>query len=126
MLRRPPRSTRTDTLFPYTTLFRSVGAGVQARLQLEALCLVRPLERALVWSRDGGGKAEACAQEMTDALGIPVHMAKDIDKLAAESDIVVTTTPPHRPTIEARHPHAGPPVISLDPEPPSKHEGGAA
>src|SRR3546814_20234885 len=24
MLRRPPRSTRTDTLFPYTTLFRSV------------------------------------------------------------------------------------------------------
>src|SRR3546814_12337963 len=32
MLRRPPRSTRTDTLFPYTTLFRSLepeeGAGV--------------------------------------------------------------------------------------------------
>src|SRR3546814_11443793 len=28
MIRRPPRSTRTDTLFPYTTLFRSAGAGV--------------------------------------------------------------------------------------------------
>src|SRR3546814_1298010 len=27
MIRRPPRSTRTDTLFPYTTLFRSVGAA---------------------------------------------------------------------------------------------------
>src|SRR3546814_7962895 len=27
MIRRPPRSTRTDTLFPYTTLFRSVGRG---------------------------------------------------------------------------------------------------
>src|SRR3546814_2970384 len=26
MLRRPPRSTRTDTLFPYTTLFRSAAA----------------------------------------------------------------------------------------------------
>src|SRR3546814_16840586 len=26
MIRRPPRSTRTDTLFPYTTLFRSGGA----------------------------------------------------------------------------------------------------
>src|SRR3546814_7573243 len=26
MVRRPPRSTRTDTLFPYTTLFRSTGA----------------------------------------------------------------------------------------------------
>src|SRR3546814_21154502 len=31
MLRRPPRSTRTDTLFPYTTLFRSDGglSGVE-------------------------------------------------------------------------------------------------
>src|SRR3546814_17306079 len=28
MIRRPPRSTRTDTLFPYTTLFRSVVANV--------------------------------------------------------------------------------------------------
>src|SRR3546814_19872879 len=27
MIRRPPRSTRTDTLFPYTTLFRSVRTG---------------------------------------------------------------------------------------------------
>src|SRR3546814_8983593 len=48
MIRRPPRSTRTDTLFPYTTLFRSrydahdrrrearVGAGVEQRLQVRA------------------------------------------------------------------------------------------
>src|SRR3546814_6461119 len=28
MIRRPPRSTRTDTLFPYTTLFRSLAFGV--------------------------------------------------------------------------------------------------
>src|SRR3546814_2843972 len=27
MIRRPPRSTRTDTLFPYTTLFRSIPHG---------------------------------------------------------------------------------------------------
>src|SRR3546814_20838003 len=32
MIRRPPRSTRTDTLFPYTTLFRSVGTYVILRL----------------------------------------------------------------------------------------------
>src|SRR3546814_4447407 len=29
MIRRPPRSTRTDTLFPYTTLFRSAGIALQ-------------------------------------------------------------------------------------------------
>src|SRR3546814_8333186 len=31
MIRRPPRSTRTDTLFPYTTLFRSESRRRQAR-----------------------------------------------------------------------------------------------
>src|SRR3546814_10969343 len=31
MIRRPPRSTRTDTRFPYTTLFRSIGIGRAAR-----------------------------------------------------------------------------------------------
>src|SRR3546814_2630617 len=31
MIRRPPRSTRTDTLFPYTTLFRSFGARQAGR-----------------------------------------------------------------------------------------------
>src|SRR3546814_4134164 len=37
MLRRPPRSTRTDTLFPYTTLFRSIpaAANAQAFVQVE-------------------------------------------------------------------------------------------
>src|SRR3546814_11895013 len=31
MIRRPPRSTRTDTLFPYTTLFRSCRCAVRCR-----------------------------------------------------------------------------------------------
>src|SRR3546814_3326190 len=33
MIRRPPRSTRTDTLFPYTTLFRSAAVGLHQQLQ---------------------------------------------------------------------------------------------
>src|SRR3546814_18813601 len=40
MIRRPPRSTRTDTLFPYTTLFRSVdsaAAVAEVRAQVETL-----------------------------------------------------------------------------------------
>src|SRR3546814_9767608 len=37
MIRRPPRSTRTDTLFPYTTLFRSPDTGEQALEIAEAL-----------------------------------------------------------------------------------------
>src|SRR3546814_2220719 len=43
MIRRPPRSTRTDTLFPYTTLFRS------------------PLDRALLADHRGRGMFYLCA-----------------------------------------------------------------
>src|SRR3546814_7017441 len=35
MIRRPPRSTRTDTLFPYTTLFRSENIRAVLELQLD-------------------------------------------------------------------------------------------
>src|SRR3546814_6037274 len=45
MVRRPPRSTRTDTLFPYTTLFRSWLAG--------------PSRRTDVLRRHGGNLASA-------------------------------------------------------------------
>src|SRR3546814_17640366 len=37
MIRRPPRATRTDTLFPYTTLFRSCAA---ARLKLRGASII--------------------------------------------------------------------------------------
>src|SRR3546814_4027734 len=42
MIRRPPRSTRTDTLFPYTTLFRSIPP-VPAHPELEILVRVESL-----------------------------------------------------------------------------------
>src|SRR3546814_8722868 len=41
MIRRPPRSTRTDTLFPYTTLFRSPGL-LSRRLAAIAAPLLKP------------------------------------------------------------------------------------
>src|SRR3546814_11905951 len=41
MIRRPPRSTRTDTLFPYTTLFRSGGEWINPA-EIEALVAALP------------------------------------------------------------------------------------
>src|SRR3546814_10674710 len=37
MVRRPPRSTRTDTLFPYTTLFRSERVGAHAVVDVDVV-----------------------------------------------------------------------------------------
>src|SRR3546814_2230918 len=60
MIRRPPRSTRTDTLFPYTTLFRSLPGDAQGRgdggLQPE-----RDLGRDLGGRRPGGARRLAHA-----------------------------------------------------------------
>src|SRR3546814_2077646 len=65
MIRRPPRSTRTDTLFPYTTLFRSVGqlahhAGGQVRGDREAQADVAGHRAARV---------EACGVEADQLAG---------------------------------------------------------
>src|SRR3546814_5284582 len=42
MIRRPPRSTRTDTLFPYTTLFRSPRRGTASACGYAACCRSSP------------------------------------------------------------------------------------
>src|SRR3546814_2456287 len=53
MIRRPPRSTRTDTLFPYTTLFRSLGARTSCTQEPESGCGAR-LENSPVPAHDAG------------------------------------------------------------------------
>src|SRR3546814_9156949 len=64
MIRRPPRSTRTDTLFPYTTLFRSGDRGDGARFEIDAPPHQRGViivgeKRALAADRKIGGEPGA-------------------------------------------------------------------
>src|SRR3546814_1475977 len=82
MMRRPPRSTRTDTLFPYTTLFRShIGRDFQLRIAgvdrlVHRLHDIGPERRGvagggLVDDGDGGvedGRAAARSEEHTSEL----------------------------------------------------------
>src|SRR3546814_4058323 len=51
MIRRPPRSTRTDTLFPYTTLFRSLlaSAALQSPFSCTWMAWVWPAPRPPIW-----------------------------------------------------------------------------
>src|SRR3546814_2852900 len=51
MIRRPPRSTRTDTLFPYTTLFRSMKSGPTLKGCTEYPCFFIPCIIAAVIER---------------------------------------------------------------------------
>src|SRR3546814_8156626 len=56
MIRRPPRSTRTDTLFPYTTLFRSVERD-RAQYRSQQIC---PLTFPSAVSGQSGGGHPPC------------------------------------------------------------------
>src|SRR3546814_16071561 len=78
MIRRPPRSTRTDTLVPYTTLFRS-GRGVGARRALE--------RNESLGGRDGEDRGMVHRQAPYLAIGsgqLQRHGAKDVAPVGRE------------------------------------------
>jgi len=77
-----------------------LGAGVQARLQLEALTLVRPIREARIWARDSE-KAAAVASELAAALGILVRAEEAAEQAVSGADIIVTTTPSTKPILRA-------------------------
>src|SRR3546814_14464539 len=70
MIRRPPRSTRTDTLFPYTTLFRSRRIdGVEVQF-LGAIVGHDPHQRAVAQAFDGGVRSEEHTSELQSLMRI--------------------------------------------------------
>jgi ornithine cyclodeaminase len=83
-----------------------LGAGVQARLQLRALYLVRPFARALVWARDPA-KAARCATDLSILLGVPVLAAASPEEVVRASGVVITTTPSRKPLVESAWLHPG-------------------
>src|SRR3546814_3298111 len=85
MVRRPPRATRTDTLFPYTTLFRSVGAGragpthaaapdtlsTHGYCMLEFFQMVLHIDQTLgVWVEQYGARSEEHTSELQSLMRI--------------------------------------------------------
>src|SRR3546814_13674679 len=74
MMRRPPRSTRTDTLFPYTTLFRSaVDALVALRPAVDAAMRLAPEARdpnlLKLWNKAGTELVDMIAEAATRFSG---------------------------------------------------------
>src|SRR3546814_3741811 len=82
MIRRPPRSTRTDTLFPYTTLFRSARPA-------EKPANVVPIARAR-------GKPRTASRDSIPITGLidgmAVHLARCCHPLPGERIVGIVTT----------------------------------
>ena len=98
-----------------------VGAGGQARLQLEALKIVRDIDEAFVWAREGE-KARRYADEVGQALGIPVTPCGSVREVIDRSDIVVTTTPSTEPLIQAEWLRPGQHVTAMGSDAEHKNE----
>ena len=97
------------------------GAGMQARLQLEALSLVRPIREARLWARDAA-KAEVAAMELTAKLGFPVRAEADGRAAVDGADIVVTTTPSQTPILKAEWLQPGQHVTAMGSDAEHKNE----
>ena len=75
-----------------------IGAGIQARLQLESLLLVRKINKAYIWARETE-KANKFCEELKH-LNINLEVCKLIEDVVKKSDIVITTTPSKTPLIK--------------------------
>lgn len=75
------------------------GAGVQARTQLEAICAVRDITAAKVFSRSAKS-AQRFAEQMAKALGIRVVAATSSADALAGADIVCTATTSSSPVFD--------------------------
>ncbi len=91
----------TDALAgPEAKVVGMIGAGVQARTQLEAMLAVRPVRLARVWSRSLERRsrfAAACARD----FGIPVAAAASAREAVSSADIVITVTNSREPVIDS-------------------------
>src|SRR3546814_19517255 len=120
MIRRPPRSTRTDTLVPYTTLFRSLEERLQIRpIAIEDL-LGRPqtpLDRAAMQGLVEGrralvtGAGGSIGAELTRQIAAfrPAHLAICDNSAFNLYSIALDPTAPI-PELTPRAPHRPPPT----------------
>jgi alanine dehydrogenase len=75
-----------------------IGTGWQARTQLEAVCRVRPIERAHAVGRNPERTQKFCT-EMSALLGIPVEPAADVASAVRDAHVVTTMTNSAEPVL---------------------------
>ena len=77
-----------------------IGAGIQAKMQLEALLLVRKIKSANLWSRDSE-KSKIFAEHLKKTINININLCETPHEVVSLSEIVITTTPSKSPIIKS-------------------------
>jgi ornithine cyclodeaminase len=97
------------------------GAGAQARMQMEALALVRPIEKFLVWARRLE-QAEMLANALAAAVEVDAEAVEDPASAVADADVLVTATPSTEPLLSREMLHPGLHVTAVGSDAESKQE----
>ncbi len=92
-----------------------IGTGTQAWAQLRAICAVRALGGARIWSRTGD-RSERFAQRARDELGVDARPALSAEHAVRDAGIVVLATSSPVPVIDAAWIAEGCHVTSLGPK----------
>lgn len=106
---------------PDATVATVFGAGVQAGLQMQALTLVRPLEQVKIWARRPE-QARSLVEKLGAILAVEIEAAASPDEAAADSDILVTTTPSTEPLVTKEMIHPGLHVTAVGSDAETKRE----
>ncbi len=77
-----------------------IGAGIQAKMQLEALLLVRNIKTAYIWSRDSK-KTNKFVQNIKDKINIKINACESPEETVNLSEILITSTPSKSPIIKS-------------------------
>jgi len=102
-----------------------LGAGMQARLQLEALTLVRDIKSATIWARDFS-KAQALAEQLKHKLSIEVIACESVADATHNADIIVSTTPSNKPILRQTDIKPGQHITAMGSDSEHKNEIDAA
>jgi ornithine cyclodeaminase len=98
-----------------------LGAGTQARYQLEALMEVRQPGRAVVFSRTEE-RAQAFAKEMEKRFRMPVEVAGSVYRAIEGSEVLITATPARQPLVREDWVFKGTHITAVGADAPGKHE----
>jgi ornithine cyclodeaminase/alanine dehydrogenase-like protein (mu-crystallin family) len=101
-----------------------VGAGVQARFQLDALLGVRRPERITVYARRRE-QAETFRAELTQRHAVKIAVAEDLHAAVVDADLIVTTTPARAPLLQAAWIAPGTHVTAVGATPPASRSSTA-
>ena len=105
----------------HATTAAVIGCGALGEATVEALRVVRPLERVTLWDVNETAR-DRCARELARSTGLAIIAAPSLESALDGADIIVTCTPAKRPVLGVQHVGPGIFIAAVGADNPEKSE----